>query len=147
MLFNQLSFAQNIEDNEIVRDDLDAIFQNLDKSRIPTGYLRDYAFELIDFELFTGENLTDSNYVDATVLEMMLRSIRSSAVGTEPFTDAAEVLSELITNPSIIPIGIALYKYNYILGDALDEGLIRFENNKVYDVYSSSGVWQNPNGD
>lgn len=147
MLFNQLSFAQNIEDNEIVRDDLDAIYQNLDKNRIPTGYLRDYAFELIDFELFTGENLTDSNYVDATVLEMMLRSIRSSAVGTEPFTDAAEVLSELITNPSIIPIGIALYKYNYILEDALDEGLIRFENNKVYDVYSSSGVWQNPYGD
>ena len=88
-LFNQVSFSQNIEDNETVRTDLNAIFQNLDKSRIPTGYLRDYAFELIDFDLFNGVNMTDSNYVDATVLEMMLRSISSSAVGTKPFTDAS----------------------------------------------------------
>lgn len=144
MLFNQVSFSQNIEDNEIVRTDLNAIFQNLDKSRIPTGYLRDYAFELIDFDLFNGVNMTDSNYVDATVLEMMLRSISSSAVGTKPFTDASEVLSDLITNQNTIPIGIALYKYNYIREDAINEGLIRFENNKVYDVYSSTGAWQNP---
>ena len=53
----------SIEENEIVRASLDEMFDNLDKTKIPTGLLLDYAVDLVDFSKFDGISLTDSNYV------------------------------------------------------------------------------------
>lgn len=139
--------AQNIEDNEAVRIYLDNYFENIDKTRIPTGYLKEYAFELIDFNTYDGLSLTDNNSVNLSTLEMMLRSIRSAAVGTKPFNDVSTVLSSLVTNNSNVPVAIALYNYNYIKSNALSDGLISVVNDQAYDVFSSDGVWQNPYDD
>ena len=46
--------AQNPHDDEAVRADLNAMFSGLDMSRVPTGYLRDYAFEHVDFDYYDG---------------------------------------------------------------------------------------------
>ena len=61
---NVALFAQSIEENPIVRDALDEMFEHLDKSKVPTGLLRDYAFELVDFSNYDGKFLSDSNVVD-----------------------------------------------------------------------------------
>ena len=143
-LLGAKSYAQNIEDNAVVRSYLDAMFENIDKTKISTGYLRDFAFELVDFDLFNGEELTDSNRVDSGILEMMLRSIRSAAVGDKPFNSASDELLNMIGDNEVIPIASMIYKYEYIVENAIEQGLIVVENDRAYDAYSSTGAWQNP---
>ena len=58
-----------VEDTPEVRNWLDNMFQHLDKSKIPHGLLRDYAFELADLDIYNGKELNDSNYVDRVAFE------------------------------------------------------------------------------
>ena len=44
-------WAQSVEDNPEVRSWLDKMFQHLDKTKVPHGLLRDYAFELADLDI------------------------------------------------------------------------------------------------
>ncbi len=81
-----------VEDTPEVRNWLDNMFQHLDKSKIPHGLLRDYAFELADLDIYNGKELNDSNYVDRVAFENLLRTVRSSSVGAKPF-NAEEVLA------------------------------------------------------
>ena len=74
-----------VEDTPEVRNWLDNMFQHLDKSKVPHGLLRDYAFELADLDIYNGKELNDSNYVNRVAFENLLRTIRSSTVGVKPF--------------------------------------------------------------
>lgn len=65
-----------VEDTPEVRNWLDNMFQHLDKSKIPHGLLRDYAFELADLDIYNGKELNDSNYVDRVAFENLLRTVR-----------------------------------------------------------------------
>lgn len=137
--------AQAIEENPNVRECLDEIFSNIDMDKVPTGFLKDYAFTLVDFDQYDGDKLTDSNYVNNGTFEYILRSIRSSAVRQKPFGPVSGIMNRMRENNSnSIVCGIALYKYNYIRRDALEKGLIRYENEHVYDMYDESGNWINP---
>ncbi len=137
--------AQNIEENAAVREVLDKMLEHLDKTKVPTGLLLDYAFDLVDFDRYDGSALTDSNYVERTTFECLLRSIRSSAVGTKPFGDVGSIMDEMSrNNGNTLNVGLLLFKYNYIREDALDNNLIRYENDKVYDSYGPDGKWRNP---
>lgn len=143
-LFSLSVYSQSVEDNPEVRNWLNTMFQHLDKSKVPYGYLRDYAFELADLDIYNGKELNDSNYVNRTAFENLLRTVRSASVGTAPF-DVNEVLAAQYTlgenNKGIM--GIVAYKYSYIKENALSENLIRYENEQVYDNIVN-GVWQNP---
>lgn len=137
--------AQNIEENAAVREALDKMLEHLDKTKVPTGLLLDYAFDLVDFDRYDGSALTDSNYVERTTFECLLRSIRSSAVGTKPFGDVGSIMDEMSrNNGNTLNVGLLLFKYNYIREDALDNNLIIYENDQVYDSYGSDGKWRNP---
>ena len=137
--------GQSLEDNAEVREFLDDMFGQLDMSKVPTGLLRDYAFELVDFDRYDGKALTDSNYVEKTTFEYLLRSIRSSAVGEKPFRPVNSILDDMhnVSNGSMT-VGILLYKYNYIRDDALDNNLIRYQGDRFYDNYDENGQWINP---
>lgn len=138
--------AQSMEENPVVRETLDEMFEHIDKSKVPTGLLRDYAFELVDFSKYDGKILSDSNIVDYSRFEAMLRSIRSSAVGVKPFNIVGNVINTIIGNQisGRIPIGVALYKYNYIAEDALTSSKIVYSNGQVYDSYTEDNEWVNP---
>ena len=56
--------AQTVADNPIVRTALDEMFENLDKERVPTGYLLDYAMDIVDMDRYTGSELAEDNYVN-----------------------------------------------------------------------------------
>lgn len=49
--------------NVNARSQLDNMFEDLDKNRIPTGFLLDYAIDLLDIEPYNGLGLTNQNYV------------------------------------------------------------------------------------
>lgn len=139
-----LGQSHYVEDTPEVRNWLDNMFQNIDKSKVPYGLLRDYAFELADLDVYNGQELNDSNYVNRVAFENLLRTIRSSSVGVEPF-NAEEVLAEQhsLSGRGKGIMGVVLYQYSYIREDALTSHLIRYENEQVFDN-EIDGVWQNP---
>ncbi len=139
-----LTYAQYDEDNVVVRTYLDSVFDNIDKSKVPTGYLKDYAFEYIDMSYYDGAELTDSNYVNSEILEMILKTVNSSALQHKPFGNTTDMLYDLFRNEEMIPVPIALYEYSNIKETAIEDGLIRYENEKAYDVYADNGTWNNP---
>lgn len=145
-------FAQNTDYLTVVREDLDALFSTLDKSRVPTGLLRDYAVDLVDFELYDGINLHDTNAINYPTYEYMLRSIRSACVNTSypfsPVDTISTALDSRITN-NTIPVSFAAFHYNFIVQNALVDSLITYNDtgNRVYDVFLNDGSWVNPYGD
>ncbi len=52
------SFSQN---SYRIRERLDYMFQPLEKDRVPTGFLLDYAIDLVDITQYDGTILTDNN--------------------------------------------------------------------------------------
>lgn len=139
------SYGQVIEENEEVRTFLDEMFQHLEKDKVPYGLLQDYAFDLVELDAYDGTAINDANYINRQTYEFLLRSIRSAAVMTPPFEDVYDILTKQYaagTN-STAAISAMAYQYSVIKSNALDDGLIRYENEKVYDNYQN-GVWQNP---
>ena len=57
-----ISFSVNAQRGDQLRDKLDSIFQNIDKTQIPTGYLAEYGAEFTPLHWYNGL-LTDSNVV------------------------------------------------------------------------------------
>ncbi len=136
----------DIENNAEVRAQIESIFENIDKSRIRTGLLRDYATDLVDYSVFDG-TLNESNIADLDTYEYILRSVRTSAVtSTYPFGSVSDILDEMdeATTSSSIPISIIAYKYNYVVDNAITDGLFQRAEDKVYDVYDENQNWANP---
>lgn len=136
--------------NVNVRSQLDNMFEDLDKSRIPTGFLLDYAIDLLDIEPYNGLELTEQNYVYRPVFDDIVKSIQSAAINTHSITTNYEqILNEFgptISN-DIVNLKYTLFKYNYITSDALTENKISYDEStgKVSDVYVD-GTWINPYG-
>ena len=128
-----------------IRSYLDEMFSTLDKTKVPTGFLSDYAVNLVDFNNYSGQ-LVDSNYVDAACYADILYSINSSKVSG----DSLAIYSTINTfhqgaTQSSLKASIALFQYNYIVENALSDGLITYVNDKVADVYENN-VWKDPYG-
>lgn len=47
--------------NTNVRSEIEHMFEEIDTLRIPTGFLRDYATDIIDLSLYNGQELNDFN--------------------------------------------------------------------------------------
>lgn len=142
----QYSYGQAVEENQEVRSYLDNMFETLDKSKIPHGLLRDYAFELVDMDRFDGSGLNATNSVDRQTYEMLLRTIRSSAVTTaKPFEDVGNILVKQYNagSSSTLILSAMTYQYSVIKASALTDNLIQYKNKKVSDNYKN-GIWQNP---
>ena len=140
------AYGQAVEENEKVRTFLDNMFGTLDKSKVPHGLLRDFAFELVDMDRFDGSSLTKTNSIDRQTYEMLLRTIRSSAVTIKPFEDVGNILvkqNSASSSPSTLTISALAYQYSVIKANALTDNLIQYNNGKVSDNYKN-GTWQNP---
>lgn len=123
---------------------LDTMFANLDKSKVPTGFLWDTAANLIERDGYNGSSLTDSNYVSLSVMCDMLYSINSACVTTDTlFAHAAIKRLKRNSSSTNQMIGVLFQPYNYIVDNAITDNLILYSNDKVYDSFIN-GVWQNP---
>lgn len=138
--------AQNIApEYSVVREDLDNMFENIDKTKIPTGFLLDYAVDLVEFPDYDGTELSESNFVDISTYRDILLSIYSSAVNEKPFGNVDMMLKAFQFHNSNIEISMAAFSYNYIKENALTDNLIQYNesNEQVFDVYIDN-EWQNP---
>lgn len=145
-LLAQNVHSQEVEDNEEIRNMLNQMFDHLDKKRVPHGLLRDYAFELVDLDQYKGQ-INDSNYINRTIYENILRTVKSSSVKEPPYSSVDEILKAQYeigkAKENLGVIGLAMFEYSQIREDALTAKLIKYEKEQVYDNFIN-GVWQNP---
>ncbi len=136
----------DIENDLDVRSQIETIFEHLDKSRVPTGLLRDYSTDLVDYSIYDG-TLNESNIASLTQYEYILRSIRSSSVTSNyPFGSVTGIMNDMreATTATTVPISIAAFKYNYVVDNATSSGALRRVGDQVYDCYDNSNNWINP---
>ncbi|MCQ2140888.1 MAG: hypothetical protein MJY83_00900, partial [Bacteroidales bacterium] len=139
-------FSQNIEDTPAIRTAIENLFENLDFTHVSSGYLRDYATDLVDLDMYNGIRMDDSSYVDISTLESIMRSIRSARVGGQTFPDITTLMSSMSeqTNCATIPVGSALYRYDYIREDAITGGYLSYTGGQVIDRTDAGGNWIDP---
>lgn len=140
-----------LEENENIRNTIENIFEHIDKGRISTGLLLDYATDLVEIPNYDGTHIADSNAVDADLLNYILRSVRSAGVSaTKPFKGVNSIFDEFSSTADDINdirstnVGVVAFRYNYLPEDALSSGKIQYSNGQVYDKFSESGEWINP---
>ena len=124
--------AQDIEDNYSVRSDIGYLFENLNKSTVPTGMLKEYATELVDLFEYPGQ-ITDSNSVSFTTYEYILRTLKSSIVRSSAapiISNITDEIGEMLEETSLVPVGVVAFKYNYIDELAIQKGLLSIENSR-----------------
>lgn len=144
ILYSNCAFAQN--QNQIVENTLASMFEYLDTSKVPTGYLKDKAFELVDFAQYNGINQSADLSPDRSILYASVRTINTARVKPSlPLYNADNYISSF-NDPTGVVIGATLFKYNYIVQNAISDTLIVYQNGKVYDSYVN-GIWRNPYSD
>lgn len=137
--------AQTTAENPIIRSELNEMFEDLDKTKVPTGYLLDYAVDMVESGLYDGIALTDSNYVSVSTFQSLMTSIKSAAVGTCPIGNIPQIMADFKskTDDDIIDVAYMLYKYSFIKEEAIANNLLNYSSGKVSDKYID-GIWQNP---
>lgn len=150
LTYCSISAQMSTNVNGNVRSQLDNMFEDLDKNRIPTGFLLDYAIDLLDIEPYNGLELTDQNYVSRPIFDDIVKSIQSAAVRTHSITTNYEqILNEFgpIISNDLVNLKYTLIKYNYIRSEAVTKNKIAYDEStgKVSDVYVD-GAWVNPYG-
>ena len=76
------AMVSNAQSGDNLRDKLDSIFTFIDKSQIPTGYLKEYGSEMVPLHLFNGL-LNDSNNVESLdILRYAYADLATSKIAT-----------------------------------------------------------------
>lgn len=134
--------AQDITHNDNIENYLSSMFQYLDMSKVSTGYLKDRAIETIDFFAFNGlsPNSSDADLEDLYNSLLTANSAKVNNVASE--YNVNSVMSAFSDTTAIV-LGATLFKYNYIVSNAVTDSLIVFNGGKLYDCYRQ-GIWQNP---
>ena len=125
---------------------MNSIFQQLDKNRVPHGILTDFGLDYVDFNSYDG-SLSTTNYTSrATVHEAYydlissrIRQVNTGFIQPQDF----EKRWHNHRTENIITIGGLYFKYAKFKDDARTTGKVNIINNKLYDVFNN-GVWQNP---
>lgn len=138
-------YGQNVAQENEMRKSLDFMFEHLDRNSVPTGLLRDYAVEYEDLDLFTGEvPLKDNNIGTLIRFGNLLKTISSSAVKEDPIKRFETYIRKMKgqNKSDELNIGIMLFEYARIKSNALTDGLIRYENGKVYNTSKAESPYQ-----
>lgn len=134
LMMNLQSYAQT----DPLRLKLDSIFEYVDKSQIPTGFLEEYGAEFANLKTYNGV-LTDSNVVNAMAWHYIYASIYSGNIyGTNtlptPENNYSIFNNVAVANPNINPVTIMALNYSSIKSYAVDNNLLSVSNSRFYDV-------------
>lgn len=120
-------------------DAINAVFQSVDKSRVPSGILEEYGLQFIDHVSFTGTNgFTVANQLDinrwrALYGDLYGARINSNAAAMQALS-GVNVRLELYANEPNVELPILHFDYHSIRTDALSSGRIQSISNRLYDV-------------
>lgn len=144
-LLNPARAQEPLSGSDSLSRKLTAIFANVDKSQVPTGYLYEAGVRLLEPRFYNGV-LSDSNRTDMDVLRYLRLAFRSARVyGTDtlPTVPAynARLDAALAAGGGAVPLSLHYMQYATIRPDALQNNLLRVQSEQVYDV---AGRTQNP---
>jgi hypothetical protein len=144
LAFNLEGFSQI----DPLRQKLDSIFQYVDKTQIPTGYLKEYGSEFLPLHWFNGL-LTDSNTINSLNIfrtaycDMVTAKLPTQVVNPQARLTVYNTLLplpqvnnqiDLVSNNATSPIAILYTKYASLKETALLQNLFTVTNQQIYDV-------------
>ncbi len=121
-----------------IKTTLDRTFERLDKSRIAAGILHDKVLSLGNIEAFTGSGqISPANLKQWQQLyfEMYQASLDRPNF---PALNTLKSRAKPYIKRSIVPIGIINFQYNKIKENALEDGLLTIENERLIDSGNST---------
>jgi hypothetical protein len=128
------------------RIELNHIFQYIDKSQIPSGYLDEYGAQVIDKNWLNG-SLTDSNRIYNISLfrylynDLEFSKIYSNATGMSALENVNAVIDAADTSLNYTPLIFLTGQYSTLKENAIQQNLFTYSNNQIFDV---SGRTQSP---
>ena len=144
LMFCQVTLAQQ-EINTSFKHEMNNIFQNLDKDKVPHGILLDFGMEFTNVNAFNG-SLTDSTFVNKIRLKEIYKTLLTSRVKNvrDGFVlpDDFDRNWHNARNKNEIVLSGLYFKYARLSDDAYPDEII-IEDEKLYDKYVE-GVWQDP---
>ena len=137
-----LLFSPKLLAQDSFRLKVNSVFQNVDKSQVPTQHLMEFGYPFLPINKFDG-TLVDSNKTDITVWRMLYASFLTSYVGTNaPSLPALSTVNTTIdnaeTSTTAIPISLLHVNYNDLRPDAVTAGLMTVSNEQIFDVVGRS---------
>lgn len=119
-----------------------AIFEDLDKREVTTGFLSDYALDLIPLERYNGI-LQDSAFSDLTSQTLLFLTLASAHFkeAEKEAPDFGQYLKRCQAAPENA-LSLLLYQYNYIDKQALQKGEIEIQNKKIKSKVPQSSLYR-----
>jgi len=113
------------------------LFQQVDKSRITSGLLSDYAFEVVEIAPFNGIP-SDTNYVNTATWVGLYSSIYDAKINNLITLESPDVVAERFIEATatgnVIPLAMMHYLYDKLDDDALNKGWMTYSNGRIWDV-------------
>lgn len=132
---------------------LESIFSDLEKQRIPTGFLLDAAIEFSNLQKYDG-SIPDSSYTSSKLVAGIYNTLLMSRLSSSAYTPKSplEFISDWKTAQAVnvIPLGGLFYEYSQFSSQTVanaqnfgDPGNVSLVGGKIVDKYVN-GVWSNP---
>jgi len=132
---------------------LESSFSDLEKDRIPTGFLLDAAVEFANLHKYDG-SIPDSSYTSSKLVAGVYNTLLMSRLSASAYTpkSPAEFVSDWKNAQAVdvIPLGGLFYEYSQFSAEAVnnaqtfgDPGIVSIYNGKFLDKYRN-GIWRNP---
>ena len=141
-LFLFIIFSANLLAQNPYQTKINSVFQNVDKSQVPTKFLMDFGVPFVPLNAFNG-TLVDSVKTDITKWRMAYAALLTSYVGTSslavPMLNAVNTSiqkADSINNAISVPL--MYHNYNDLRPDAVAAGLMTVNNEQIYDVAGRS---------
>lgn len=123
------------------RDIINPVFANVNKTRVSTGYLKEYGYPFLDMGRFDGVSQADSSVLDMAVWRRLFGCFVTSYVGNTINPTGQQINSLNNINANIdakenlgyVPISLLFTQYNDIRPDALTAQLLIANNNQLYE--------------
>ncbi|WP_299108884.1 T9SS type A sorting domain-containing protein [uncultured Tenacibaculum sp.] len=145
VLYTTLATSQE-EINTTFATQMNTMFGQLNKNKVPNGILLDMAMEFTDVPAFNG-TLSSQNYVSAKRYKEIYKTLLMGRINNVSFGFVSpDVLDQQWFNErsdSHIALAGLYFNYSRFVNNATTSGKLTYSNGKFYDKYIN-GVWQNP---
>jgi hypothetical protein len=131
----QLAMAKLYAQVDPIRQKLDSIFQHINKSQVPTGYLKEYGADMMPLHWFKGV-MTDSNFVaNIDAFRFIYHDFTTAKIQSAlPLMTDLLIVNNTIDNlrsNANTPIAIMYGSYASLRDDALIQNLFTISNQQV----------------
>jgi len=120
-----------------LKAEMDILFQHMDKSKITTGLLSDYALEWVDMAAYDGIP-SDTNYVDIAAWNSLYFSIYHAKINNNISLATLETVENAINNAApvnnAVPLAIMHYRYDKLNENAYINGWLTYSGGQLREV-------------